>query len=214
MKTDLFSSVATAEFSKFAGILSAPGFLRSRCRSVLCDPLGMVLGAWWAPYVLSDSFPLFPQEQNIPPGCHTASRWIQSGTRPAPHSPHHLQEKDPQCPWPAHHPGVGKEPGWTCSVTTCHQLLLSPEPQFPGQGDRQGGGQSWSTILSLDTLSPCLSVHHHEPVHTHDAGSLSPRGAGAPLQGCPPKQWSVVSLPSAVSLPLPPVPSPSPQRSR
>ena len=43
------------------------------------QPLGMVLGAWWAPYVLSDFFPLFPQEQNIPPRYHTGSRWIQSG---------------------------------------------------------------------------------------------------------------------------------------
>lgn len=60
-------------------MIRAPGFLRSRCRSVLCDPLGMVLGAWWVPYVLSDSFPLFPQERNITPRCHTASRWIQSG---------------------------------------------------------------------------------------------------------------------------------------
>lgn len=105
---------------------------------------------------------------------------------------------------------MGKEPGWTCSVTTCHQLLLSPEPQFPGQGDRQGGGQSWSTILSLDTLSPCLSVHHHEPVHTHDAGSLSPRGAGAPLQGCLPKQWSVVSGQSTICRLPPPTSCPQP----
>ena len=67
-------------------MIRAPGFLRSRCRSVLCDPLGMVLGARWAPYMLSDSFPLFPQEQNIPPSVtqHHAGSRVASTTPRAP----------------------------------------------------------------------------------------------------------------------------------